>query len=91
MAQAMDCSRTATARHLERAETIWSSTGIAPAEAAGHLRTFAEHLGLPESYIERRKRWSRRRLGVRIAFTTVTFIILVAGVFLIWRMATQWL
>lgn len=90
MARAMDCSRTATRRHLERAVEAWAATGIDPGVASVRLRAFAERLELPNAYLERRERRRRRRIALRIAIIASTLAIVGLGLFVIWRMTSQW-
>ncbi len=67
-ARAMDCSVTATARHVERADDVMSRTLGGPDEpchgvagAIEALRAYSKSLQLPQQYLARQRRRRRRK------------------------------
>ena len=80
-ARAMDCSVTATRRHLERAEAALSGRLGDDAEAApGVVLDYSMSLDVPAFYHEARERRLRRRRLVRtLAVVLVVLALIVAG------------
>jgi hypothetical protein len=67
MAKAMDCSVTATQRHLEKAEeTMAARLGKGAGGAATSLREYSMSLDVPEFYRARRRRRRRLRLAAML-------------------------
>ncbi|MHC4217152.1 MAG: hypothetical protein ACYSU7_01730 [Planctomycetota bacterium] len=75
--RAMDCSTTATGRHLERAEqTLTSALGDA-AEAAEQVLAYSESLSIPAFYRARqRRREQTRRVLVALALFALIVVLL---------------
>lgn len=67
-ARAMDCSVTAIARHVERADEVMART-LGGSEGPGHgvvgaieaLRAYSDSLQLPQHYVARQRRLGRRK------------------------------
>lgn len=85
IARAMDCSRKAIERHLERADrTMGAVKSMSAEEAAGKLLAFSMRLDVPEFYrIQRRRRRLVRQLRAGLVLALGLALII-----LIWRAMT---
>nr|MCH8153070.1 hypothetical protein [Planctomycetota bacterium] len=80
MARAMDCSVTATTRHLQLAEAAMAApAGDAPKMAARALLKYSMSLELPAFWrAQRRRRRTMRRMIVVLVFGLVLLVLIVA-------------
>jgi hypothetical protein len=79
-ARAMDCSVTATARHLEQADALMGrATGGEWDQAAQALLSYALSLDVPDFYRQRQRRRRRIRLIMRIAAIVLLMALVTAA------------
>lgn len=79
-AKAMDCSVTATTRHIERADDVLASSlgGKGVAGAIEALRTYSKSLSLPEHYVVRRARRRRNKRVLALILLILLVILFMA-------------
>jgi hypothetical protein len=83
MARAMDCSVTATQRHLEQADQAMRDALHEQAEgAAGRVREFAMSLDVPEFFRAERKR--RRQLRRALKWSAILIVALGLAALALW-------
>ncbi len=79
-ARAMDCSVTATKRHIELADRRMAATldGRGVAGAIEALRTYSKSLRLPDHYVVRRERRRRNRRVLTLIIMILVVVLLMA-------------
>ncbi|MHC4947432.1 MAG: sigma factor-like helix-turn-helix DNA-binding protein [Planctomycetota bacterium] len=80
-ARAMDCSVTATGRHLEQADAALAGAGVPPGEAAAALRAWSMRLDVPAFY----RAAQRRRRRVRWLWRTLAAVVALAAIIALLR------
>ena len=81
-ARAMDCSVTATRRHLQVAEdAVAERLGTAVEQAAEALLSYSMALDVPAFYRAARRRRRRRRLLIKIGAAGAALLAIIAGLF----------
>ncbi len=81
-ARAMDCSVTATRRHLQVAEeAVAERLGAAVEQAVEALLSYSMTLDVPAFYRAARRRRRRRRLLIMIGAAGAVLLAIIAGLF----------
>lgn len=83
MARAMDCSLTASRRHLEQADAAMVAAGCRPVAAARLLLDYTMRIDVPAFYREaerRRRAWMRTAIAIAVAIGALGIIALITWV-----------